>query len=481
MTAPFTGRREDARLLTGAGRFAADWNLPGQLHACFVRAERAHADIVSVDTAAAARTPGVVAVFAGDDVAHFGAATPLVRYPGRGGMTLQHPHRPVLARGRVRHVGEEIALVVAETAAAAQDGAERVAVAYRERPVVVDAADALAAGAPLVHDAVAGNLAFDYEYGNEAATAAAFAAAAHVARVTLESQRLVGNPMEPKSCLASYDAARGVYELYAPSQGVTLMVPGLSAITGVAREQIRFHARDVGGGFGVRGDAYPEYCALLHATRTLGRPVKWTGTRTETFLSDHHGRAARLAGALALDAEGRFLALRIEWLVNAGAYLSHPGPLINTLPPSLHAANLYRIPVLYGRHRLVLTNTTPTTAYRGAGRPNVAYLAERLVDAAARETGIDRVALRRRNLIARADFPYQTPIAIATYDSGDPPGLLDAALALAGWTTFEDRRAAARAHGRLRGIGCAAFVEPAGAGGSPKEEAALKFGASGNI
>jgi carbon-monoxide dehydrogenase large subunit len=479
--APFTGRREDGRLVTGAGRYTGDWNLPGQLHAVFLRADRAHADLVAVDTAAAARAPGVIAVFTGADVAHFGAAPPLVRYPGRGGMALRDPHRPVLAHDRVRHVGEEIALVVADTPAAAQDAAELIVVTYRDRPAVVDAADGLAAAAPRVHDEISDNLAFDYEYGDAAAVDAALAAAAHVTRLTLESQRLVGNPMEPKSCLAAYDAATGVCDLYAPSQGMTLMLPGLSAITGVPRDKLRLHARDVGGGFGVRSDPYAEYCALLHAAKTLGRPVKWTGTRTETFLSDHHGRAARLTGALALDADGRFLALKIEWLVNAGAYLSHPGPLINTLPPSFHAANLYRIPALHGRHRLVLTNTTPTTAYRGAGRPNVAYLAERLVDQAARETGVDRIDLRRRNLIPREAFPYQTPIAMAKYDSGDPPGLLDAALALADWPGFAARRSAAQARHRLRGIGCAAFVEPAGAGGSPQEEAALRFGASGDV
>jgi carbon-monoxide dehydrogenase large subunit len=477
----FAGRREDRRLLTGQGRFTADCALPGQLWACFVRSDRAHADIVAVDTTRASRLSGVVRIFTGEHTAHLGNAPPLVRYPGRGGMTLRHPHRDVLARGRVRHVGQEIALVVAESAAAAADAAAAITVEYRERPAVVDAADALGPGAPAVHDDVPDNLAFDYEYGDAAAVAAAIAAAAHVTRLTLESQRLVGNPMEPKSCLAAYDAATDTYDLYAPSQGMTLMVPALSAILGVPREKIRLHARDVGGGFGVRSDAYPEYCALLHAAKALGRPVKWIGSRAETFVSDHHGRAARLAGELALDAHGRFVALRIEWLVNAGAYLSQPGPLINTLPPTLHATNLYRIPAVHGRHRLVFTNTTPTTAYRGAGRPNVAYLAERLVDEAARETGIDRVELRRRNLIPEDAFPYRTPIPIATYDSGDPPGLLETALERAGWHGFEERRAAARARNRLRGIGCAAFVEPAGAGGSAREQAAIAFSSSGDV
>src|SRR5690349_5419755 len=286
--------------------------------------------------------------------------------------------------------------------------------------------------------------------------------------------------MEPKACLAAYDAAADHYHLYVSSQGLSLMRNSASGITGIPAEKILVHAQDVGGGFGIRSDAYAEYCVAMLAARTLGRPVKWTSSRSETFLSDYHGRAAKLNGELALDADGHFLAIRIQWIVNAGAYLSTPGPLINTLPPGLHAVNLYRIPVMYGRHRLALTNTTPTTAYRGAGRPNVCYLAERLVDEAAREMNIDRVELRRRNLIPKDAFPYQTPHPHSVYDSGDPPGLLDEALARGEWNTFEARRAEARKRNRLRGIGCAVFVEPAGAGGAPKEEATIKFGESGS-
>jgi len=253
-----------------------------------------------------------------------------------------------------------------------------------------------------------------------------------------------------------------------------------SGITGIPAERIMVRAQDVGGGFGIRSDTYAEYVAALLAAKTLGRPVKWVSSRSETFQSDYHGRAAKLIGELALDRDGNFLAIRIQWIVNAGAYLSTPGPLINTLPPSLHAVNLYRIPVVYGRHRLALTNTTPTTAYRGAGRPNVCYLAERLVEEAARETGIDRIELRRRNLIPKDAFPYRTPIAISTYDSGDPPGLLEEAVKRAEWSTFETRRAESTRTGKLRGIGCGLFIEPAGAGAAPKEEAAIKFGESGN-
>ncbi|HVL36809.1 MAG TPA: xanthine dehydrogenase family protein molybdopterin-binding subunit [Burkholderiales bacterium] len=469
----FKGRREDERLLTGRGRYTADWNFPGQLYAAFLRADRAHARIRAIDTAQAAAQPGVARVFTGADVAHFRTPPPMVRYP------IKVPHREILARSRVRYVGQEVALVVATSAAAALDAVERIAVDYEDLPAVVDAAAALAAGAPQLHEEVPGNLAASFAYGDEAATAAAFARASHVTRIALDAARVSGTPMEPKACVAVYDAPSDSFDVYASSQGVSMMLPNFSAITGLEPGRIRLHAADVGGGFGIRSQVYPEYVALLHAARVLGAPVKWVGSRFETIVSDHHGRAAELHGELALDAEGRFLAARIRWIVNCGAFLSQAGPLINTVNPSTHAINAYRIPVIHGRHELALTNTTSTTAYRGAGRPNVSYLVERLVDEAARELGLDRVELRRRNLIPREAFPYKTPVG-STYDSGDPPGQLERAVALADWSGFEARRMAAAARGRLRGIGLAMFIEPCGGGPSPHEQAAIKFGASGN-
>jgi aerobic carbon-monoxide dehydrogenase large subunit len=482
MTAVFKGRREDLRLVTGQGKYTSDWNLSGQLYAYFLRSDRAHAEIASIETAQAAKSPGVVAVLTGADTARAGfKSTPnIARYPGRGGAGIKVPHRDGLANGRVRFVGQEVALVVASSAFAAQDAAERIEVDYRDLPVVVDAEAALTPGAEQLYPEIPGNLCFDYEYGDEAKTAEAFSRAAHVTKIVLDSQRMVGNPMEPKACLAAYDAKEDRYDLYSSSQGLSLMRGSASGITGIPAEKIMVHAQDVGGGFGIRSDAYSEYCVAMLAAKTLGRPVKWTSSRSETFVSDYHGRAAKLVGELALDRDGRFLAIRIHWFVNMGAYLSSPGALINTLPPGLHAVNLYRIPVMYGRHRLAVTNTTPTTAYRGAGRPNVCYLAERLVEEAAREMNVDRVELRRRNLIPKDAFPYQTPHPHSVYDSGDPPGLLDEALARGEWKTFESRRAEAKKRGRLRGIGCAVFVEPAGAGGAPKEEAMIKFGESGS-
>jgi aerobic carbon-monoxide dehydrogenase large subunit len=475
------GRREDFRLVTGSGQYTADWNLDGQTHACFLHSDRAHAEIVTIDARAARAVSGVLAVLTGADVAAAGFKTPpaILFMKGKGGSAFKLPHRHALAHERVRFVGEPVALVVAETEAAAQDGAERIAIEYRDLAPAVTAEDALAAGAPQLHPDVPGNLAMEYEYGALAPVEAAFAQAAHVARVTLDAQRIAGNPMEPKSCLAAYDAATGIYDLYLPTQGMSALRDGLAQVAGVAPDKIRIHAHDVGGAFGVRNEVYPEFAALFLATRLVGRPVKWVGTRAETILSDHHGRGAQLTGALALDAEGNFLAVRIEWLVNLGAYASNAGPFINTgAAPTSSAVNAYRTAAAYGSHQLVFTNTTPTTAYRGAGRPNVAYLAERLVDEAARVSGIDRIALRRKNLIPKKAFPYKTPTG-STYDSGDPPGLLREALAAADWKGFERRRRAAKRAGKLRGIGCAVFIEPSG--GVGQEEIALRFAADGAL
>jgi aerobic carbon-monoxide dehydrogenase large subunit len=481
MPAQSHGRREDFRLVTGSGRYTADWNLPGQAHAWFLRSDRAHAEIVTIDASEARAVPGVVAVLTGADVVGAGFKTPpaILMMKGKGGSAFKQPHRHALAHERVRFVGEPVALVIAETESAAQDGAERIAIEYRDLAPVVTAEDALAAGAPQLHADVPGNLAMEYEYGAAAPVEAAFATAAHVARVTLDAQRIAGNPMEPKACLAAHDAATGIYDLYLPSQGMADLRRGLAHVTGVPLENIRIHANDVGGAFGVRNEVYPEFAALFLAARLTGRPVKWVGTRAETILSDHHGRGAQLTGALALDAAGNFLAIRIEWLVNLGAYASNAGPFINTgAAPTSSAVNAYRIPAAYGSHRLVFTNATPTTAYRGAGRPNVAYLAERLVDEAARISGIDRVALRRKNLIPKSAFPYKTPTG-STYDSGDPPGLLKQAIEAADWKGFERRRRAAKRDGKLAGIGCAVFIEPSG--GVGQEEIAIRFDAGGGL
>lgn len=479
MTGIFKGRREDARLLTGQGRYTADWNRPGQLHAAFLRADRAHAVIRSIDVTAARAMPGVRAVLTGADMvaAGFDHGSARILTNSRGEPLLVPP-RPALALDRVRFVGEPVVLVAAETAHQAQDAVEQVAVTYQALPAVVDAAAAIAPGAPLVHDSIPGNLCLDFDYGDEALVQAAFAAAAHVVSLTLTSGRVVGNPMEPKAALAQWDG--DTLDLWSATQGMTAFRDSFAEQSGLPPALVRIRAQDVGGGFGIRGPAYPEHLAVALAARVTGRPVKWVATRSETFLSDYHGRGLVLHGALALDAEGRFLALRHDWLADQGAHPVATGPVINSANPASMSTGCYRVPVLHGRHRLAVTNTIPVTAYRGAGRPDMAYMIERLVDEAARQTGIDRVELRRRNLIPADAFPYRLPtgFVVSEYDSGDYRVALDKALADADWDGFPARRANAAARGRLRGIGCAVFAEPAG-GVVPKDEVAITFDPSG--
>jgi aerobic carbon-monoxide dehydrogenase large subunit len=475
MNKPFKGRYEDHRLVTGQGRYTADWDLPGQCYGVFLRSDRAHAEIAKIDTDAARKNPRVVAVFTGEDLAQAGykSPRPIAHFKGKDGTTLKDPHRPALAHGRVRFVGEPVALVVAESETAAQDAAELIAIEYRELPAAIEPQDAIAPGAPIIHDGIPDNLAVDYEYGNKAAADEGFAKAKHVARVTLHAQRLAGAPMEPKSCLAAYDAKSGTFDLYMPTQGMSDIRKELSHVTSLPIEKFRIHAKDVGGAFGVRNEVYPEFAALAFAAQSTGRPVKWTGTRSESMVSDHHARGVHLAGELALDDAGHFLAMRIEWLVNVGAYCSNAGPFTNTAAaPTAMPVGIYRTPALYGLNRLIFTNTTPTAPYRGAGRPSASYLVERLVDEAARITGIDRIDLRRRNLLRKDSFPYKTPTG-STYDSGDPRTLLAEVLKLADWKGFNKRRRESKKRGRLRGIGCATFIEPSG--GVGQEEIAIRF------
>ena len=475
MTTTYIGRREDQRLLTGAGKYSADWDQPGVAHAVFLRSDRAHALIAAIDTEAARAAPGVLAVLTGDDMAAAGyqRGTAHVPYKGRG-EAVKSPNSPALARGRVRYVGEPVAVVVAETAHAAQDAAELVAIDYDTLPAVANGRAALEAGAPQLHESIPGNLCFDFDYGDAAATDAAFAGAAHVVRLAQESGRVVGNPMEPKAALAAWDGA--VLQLWSPSQGMTGLRDGLAALTGVPAADIRVHAQDVGGAFGIRGAAYPEYAAIALAAKRIGRPVKWVASRSETFLSDYHGRAVWMSAELALDAEGKFLAIRHDWVCDIGAHPSNAGPSTNTLNASLMACGAYRIPAVYGRNRLAVTNTVPITAYRGAGRPDMAYMVERLVEEAAVQTGIDRLAIRRKNIIPRDAFPYRIVTAPmpASYDSADFAALLDAAVAEADWDGFAARRTESARRGKLRGIGCALFIEPAG-GVVPSDEAAITY------
>ena len=482
MTTPFAGRREDDRLVTGQGRYTADWNLPGALHAVFRRSDLAHAGILRVDTRTAAQQPGVVCALSAADFPPdaFGTIRPTMPYTGRNGAPILVPPRPVLARDRVRFVGEELAVIVAESRALAQQAADLVEVEYDDLPAIVGPEQAIAPGAIALHDEVPGNVCFDYEYGDETQTRQLLEGAAHRVHTVIRTPRVSAAPMELRSVLAWYDEQRRTYKIRCSNQGRESMVTQLAALLKVERERIRVHMVDVGGAFGPRAAPYPEYAILLEVARRLGRPIRWSSTRGEDLLCDSHGRGVRLEGELALDADGRFLALRTEWLCDQGAYLTAAGPLTNTVNGRLISTGGYRIQAIHGRHRLVLTNANPHNAYRGAGRPEANLLLERLVDKAARLLGVDPLELRARNALTPDLFPYRTPTG-SVFDSADLPRLLEVAARESDWSGFAARRAEAAARGRWRGRGCALFVEPCGGGLVPQDQVALQFGADARI
>jgi len=475
-------RREDLRLITGAGKYASDWNLPGQLYAFFLRADRAHAKILSINTETAGRQPGVVRIYTGEDAVRAGYVKPMtmLTFKGKGGMEVRVPERPALAHGRVRCVGEPVAMVVAQTALSAQDAAELIEVEYEDLPVAIHPQDALAPGAPQLHENVPGNVPFEFEAGDAAATQAAFAQAAHITKLELEVTRVAPNPMEPRACLAAYDAKADRYTIHVHVQGVNMMRKQLAAYTHLPEDKIRVMARDVGGAFGQRSLAYPEYCAQMLAAKDIGRPIKWIASRAEGFATDSHGRANFVHGELALDREGKFLGMRLDWIAEMGAYLTPTGPVSHLRNPSTCLTGVYRIPALYGRWRTVLTNTNPIAAYRGAGRPDIAYVIERLASQAAAETGVDAAELRRRNFIPPEAFPYKTPTG-STYENADLPGVLEKALKLADWSGFPGRRQRSERAGRLRGIGISTVIENTGAGLFPKDTVAMDVAADGKI
>jgi carbon-monoxide dehydrogenase large subunit len=474
-------RVEDLRLITGAGRFASDWNAPSQLHAHFVRSDRAHAEIVSVDTKQALAAPGVKHVFTGEDAVRAGyvRAPHTMQFVGKNGMKARAHERPVLAHKKVRFVGEAVALVVADSAGAAEDAAGLVEIEYRDLPSVTDPEGALAEGAPQLADEVPGNLAWEHEIGDEKAVEAAFAAAAHITRGKIVSTRVAPNPMEPRACLVSYDAATESYRINSPMQGVTTLRSQLANYTKVPADKLILEAHDIGGGFGQRSGAYPEYAALMIAAKTLGAPVKWVATRTQGLLTDTHGRNMIAHGQLALDKDGRFLAMRIDWIVDLGAYLS-PGAQGHIRNTTNCMTGVYKIPALYATYRIPITNTTPIGAYRGAGRPDIAYAVESLVNLAAAEIGMDPAELRRRNFIPPEAFPYTSPTG-GSYEVADMPGVLEKALALADWKGFPSRRATSKQAGKLRGIGISTVIENTGLGNAPADEVEIQLDASGTV
>jgi aerobic carbon-monoxide dehydrogenase large subunit len=477
MDGSFEPRLEDYRLLTGAGRFQDDRAVAGEAWGAFVRSPHAFADIRGIDSAAARALPGVLAVLTAADLDAAGIGTVSVPIPVPGAPSMAVPHRPSLAGTSARHVGDAVALVVAATEAAARDAAELVAVEYAPRAAVGDVSRAAQPGAPLLWTEAPGNLAVDWRpYGAKPeerdALDRVFAGAAHVARVRLVNQRIMMAPLEPRGALAIYDAVAERYELHVASQSAFAMRQHVARTMGVPAEQLRVVSGDVGGAFGMRASGYPEYPAMLLAAKLLGRPVRWRSTRQEGFLSDNQARDTVIEAALALDPDGRFLALDIESWAALGAYHTSHGAFIATVNFARCLPCMYDIGKIGLRIRCLFTNTVPTGPYRGAGRPEANYCLERVVDEAARVTGIDRVELRRRNLIGPGRIPYKTAVG-TTYDSGDFPAVFEAALARADIAGFAARRAASEAAGKRRGLGVSCFLEIAG--GQPGEGAAVGF------
>jgi carbon-monoxide dehydrogenase large subunit len=472
-------RSEDPVLLRGAGRYSDDETLPGQAHAVVVRSQHAHGILRGVDTAAARAMPGVLAVVLAEDLAASGVgAMPVAPNTMADGSAAPRPPQSPLATGKVRYVGDPVALVIAETLNQARDAAEAVLLDVAPLPPVTTAGAALVPGAPLIHDEAPGNVALTFQAGDADAVAAAFARASHVTRLALRNNRIVVAPMEPRSALASFDAETERYTLRVGCQGVFGLRSGLAELLGVETARVRVLTGRVGGSFGMKAGPYPEYPALLHAARALGRPVKWTDERSGSFVSDSHGRDAEVEAELALDGDGRFLAVRLTLAGNVGAYLSFAATYPATGNALKNVIGTYATPQVEVRSRYAFTNTTPVGPYRGAGRPEGNLYMERLVDQAAAELGLDPAELRRRNHIRPDAMPYKAPSGML-YDSGDFPALLDEALRLADWEGFPARRAESARQGLLRGRGIGQYLEVTAP--PAREMGGLRFGDDGTL
>ncbi len=465
-------RKEDPKLLRGEGSYADDVNLARQAYAVMVRSRHAHGVIRAIDVAAARDMPGVLAIYTASDLAAAGLG-PMkcaVAFSNRDGSAMRAPPRPALATERVRFVGEAVACIVAETALQAKDAAEAVVVDVETLPAVTNPLAATAPGAPQIHADLAGNVVLDYHYGDADAVAAAFAKAAHVTRLEIVSNRIVVNAMEPRSAVALHEPTSGRWTLHVGCQGVFGLRGTLAKdILNVAPEKVHVLTGNVGGSFGMKANVYPEYICVLHAARVLGRPVKWTDERSESFLSDHHGRDHIRTAEL-------FLAVRLTGYGNAGAFLNPPLPA--TTNAVKNVIGVYRTPLVEVSSKIVITNTTPIGAYRGAGRPEGNYFIERLIDTAAAEMGIDKLDLRRRNHIAPAAMPYKAPSGML-YDSGEFTAVLDKAVAAADWDGFAQRKRDSAARGKLRGRGVGSYLEVTAP--PSKEMGGIRFDADGGV
>ncbi len=453
-------RKEDARFLTGRGRYTDDINLPGQLYAHLLRSTVAHANLGSVETSAAEAAPGVHAVFTGPDMEGVGGIPTGWLIHSKDGSPMVEPAHPAMAIGKVRHVGEIVAIVVADTRDQAREAAALIDIDYQELPAVASLEVARADGAPKVWDEADGNLCYDWEVGDRAAAEEAIAGAAHTVSIDVVNQRLVPNAIEPRAAIGSFDPTTDVYTLYTTSQNPHLIRLLLGAfVLGLPEHKLRIVAPDVGGGFGSKIPHYAEEAIITWTAGRLGRPVKWTSDRSEAFVSDTQGRDHISRATLGLDEDGKFVGLKVSTQANLGAYLSTFATCVPTYLYGILFAGPYTTPAIYCEVEGVFTNTVPVDALRGAGRPEATYLLERLVDKAAAATGIDRVDIRRRNFIR--EFPYQTPVALQ-YDQGDYDATLDLALEASDWDGFEARRNEAAGRGKLRGIGISTFIEACG-------------------
>jgi carbon-monoxide dehydrogenase large subunit len=471
-------RSEDPKLVRGEGCYTDDLSRAGQAYAVMVRGRDAHGTIRSIDTAAAKAMPGVLAVCTAADLSAYGPLKCNLPLKNRDGSPMRYTPRPALAGDKVRFVGDPVACVIAETVAQAKDAAEAVTVDVEPLPVVLKPADAVKPGASLVFDAVPNNIALDFHYGDAAKVAEAFARAKHVTRLETSNQRLVVNAMEPRSAIGEYDNTDGKWTLYSSSQGVHGMKTSLMDILSAPADKVRVVTGQVGGSFGMKASVYPEYVCILHAARLLGRPVKWTDERSGSFVSDHHGRAQDMVMEIAFDETAHILAIRLTGYGDMGGYLAAFGPLLPTGNQVKNITSVYRTPLIEVATKCVFTNTNFVSAYRGAGRPEGNYYVERALDLAASELGIDRVELRKRNMIRKSDLPFKAASGM-TYDCGDFLGVLKKALEAADYAGFNKRKRESKKNGLLRGLGTGCYLEVTAAPG--KELGAIHFEADGTV
>lgn len=469
-------RKEDPQLLRGQGRYTDDINLPNQAYAVIVRSTHAHGKIKSIDTSAAKAMKGVLAVYTGADLGAYGTLRSGLPFKSRDGSDMKKPKRPALPTDKVRFAGDPVACVVAETLTQAKDAAEAVVVDIDPLPVVTELSTAEAGAA--LYDDVPKNVALDYHYGDSEKVNAAFASAKHKVKLKMVNSRTVVVSMEPRGCIGEYDKATGRYTFHGGSQGVMGMRAGLMDVLGVPADKVHVLTGNVGGSFGMKAAVYPEYVCVMHAAKELGRPVKWIDERSTSFVSDNHGRDHEQTAELALDEEGRFLALRLTGFGNLGAYMGTMAAQPPTLNTLRNVASLYRTPLIELSSKCVFTNTTFLNPYRGAGRPEGNYYMERLIDYAAAETGIDRIELRRKNQIKKSEIPYKAASG-ATYDSGDFPAILKKALETSDYKGFAKRKRESKKAGKLRGIGVGCYLEVTAP--ANKEMGGVLFNADGGV